>query len=158
VLNVHQDTPVEILHTILLGADKYVWHVTNDAWDKKKDAAFARRLQASSVDGLNLPSGSLRANYMVQYKNNLIGKHFRVLQQLATFHLRSDSCSKPVFELWKAMGELGALLWFHEHPSDEDIEAKEEYLVSQLFLNRIYVDCPSERCAGARRQCPRLLV
>jgi hypothetical protein len=127
---VHRDTPVKILHTILLGADKYVWHITNEPWDKKKDTAFARRLQSSSVDGLSIPSGSLRAGYMLQYKKSLIGKHFCILQQLAVFHLRADNCPPAVLKLWMAMGELGALLWFHEIPSDEDGEAKAQHLVS----------------------------
>jgi len=122
-LNPHQDTPCEILHTYLLGLDKYLWHDTNKVWDKKKDDLFALRLQGSSIDGLSL--ASLRAQYLVQYKNSLIGKSFKALQQLAIFHFHdSDLCSGPLFDLWRANGELGALLWF---PEIEDID---QYLVS----------------------------
>jgi len=59
-------------------------------WDKKDDETFAVRLQSSSLDGLILPP--LRARYMVQYKNSLIGKHFKALQQVAIFHLRDGMC------------------------------------------------------------------
>lgn len=121
-LNPHRDTPCEILHTVELGNDKYIWHETNKVWDKKKDAQFAIRLQSSSTDGLSLPP--LRSHYMVQYKNSLIGKHFKALQQLAVFHLHSGLCSKALFDLWKANGALGALIWYPE------IKNIDEYLVS----------------------------
>ncbi|KAJ7923704.1 hypothetical protein B0H13DRAFT_1864689 [Mycena leptocephala] len=52
----HQDTPGEILHTYLLGNDKYVWHGTSKSWDSKKDDIFASRLQASWLGGLSIPS------------------------------------------------------------------------------------------------------
>lgn len=108
----HRDACVETLHTYLIGNDKYIWHETNKAWCKVKDGEFAVHLQASSVDGLTLPP--IRASYLVQYKNSLIGKHFKTLQQLAVFHMHEDLCSPELFRIWKASGELGALLWFHE--------------------------------------------
>ncbi|KAJ6552358.1 hypothetical protein B0H10DRAFT_1849475 [Mycena sp. CBHHK59/15] len=101
-----------ILHTILLGEDKYVWHETNKGWNDEQDALFAARLQSSSAKGLSIPP--LRAQYLVQYKNSLIGKHFKSLQQLAVFHLDEKLCSPQVFDLWKANGELGAMLWYPE--------------------------------------------
>ncbi|KAJ7706525.1 hypothetical protein B0H14DRAFT_2647113 [Mycena olivaceomarginata] len=66
-------------------------------WDKPKGETFAVRLQSSSVDGLNL--SSLRGRYIVQYKNALIGKHFKILQQLSAFHLHDDLGSKNLFSL-----------------------------------------------------------
>ncbi|KAJ7696657.1 hypothetical protein B0H16DRAFT_1350381, partial [Mycena metata] len=76
-LDTHRDSPCEILHTILLGEDKYVWHETNKLWSTEQGALFAARLQSASIDGLNLTS--LRSRYMVQYKKSLIGKHFKAL-------------------------------------------------------------------------------
>ncbi|KAJ7719037.1 hypothetical protein B0H16DRAFT_1739633 [Mycena metata] len=113
-LDPHQDSPCEILHSILLGDDKYIWHETHTGWDKSgvKANTFAVRLQSSSTDGLNI--ASLRGQYMVKYKGALIGKHFKVLQQLGAFHLHEDLCGKNLFDLWKASGELGALLWYPE--------------------------------------------
>jgi hypothetical protein len=112
------------LHSVLLGDDKYIWHETNTPWDKSKGEKFAVRLQSSSVDGLNL--SAIRGRYIVQYKNALIGKHFKILQQLGVFHLHEDLCGKNLFNLWKASGELGAMLWFPE------IRNLEQYLVSDL--------------------------
>ncbi|KAJ7939543.1 hypothetical protein B0H13DRAFT_1850332 [Mycena leptocephala] len=51
----HRDTPAEILHTYLLGNDKYVWHDTTKQWDGKREEIFAARLAASSITGLSIP-------------------------------------------------------------------------------------------------------
>ncbi|KAJ7749770.1 hypothetical protein B0H14DRAFT_2405896, partial [Mycena olivaceomarginata] len=108
-LDLHKDSPCEILHSILLGDDKYIWYETNTPWDKSKGEKFAVRLQSLSTNGLNLPS--VHGRYIVKYKNGLVGKHFKILQQLGIFHRHEDLCSKNLFNLWKALGELGALLW-----------------------------------------------
>jgi hypothetical protein len=120
-LNPHKDCPCEILHTYLLGQDKYAWHNTSKSWDEKKGEAFALRLQSSSIDGLGIKP--IRARYIVQYKNGLIGKHFKILQQLAVFHLRDSQCSDIQLHMWKATGELGALIWYPE------IKNMDSYLV-----------------------------
>ena len=82
-LDVHRDTPVEILHTYLLGVDKYSWYHLHDKGSDTQKAAFAMRLQSSSLDGLSLPP--LRASWMMQHPNNLIGKHLKAIQQLTIF-------------------------------------------------------------------------
>ncbi|KAI0747423.1 hypothetical protein BC629DRAFT_1685614 [Irpex lacteus] len=114
-LNVHRDTVVEILHTYLLGLDKYTWHLTHSSWDNAQKELMAIRLQGSSVDGLSIPP--VRGHYMVQYRNNLIGKHFKSLQQVGVFHLHPDlletSHGTLLLDLWKATGELGAQLFCH---------------------------------------------
>ncbi|KAJ6473049.1 hypothetical protein C8R45DRAFT_1054844 [Mycena sanguinolenta] len=99
-LDPHRDSPCEILHTILLGEDKYVWHETSKVWNDEQGAVFAARLQSSSIDGLSLPP--LRSSYMVQYKKSLIGKHYKALQQLAVFQLDETLSSPALLELWKA--------------------------------------------------------
>lgn len=128
-LDPHQDSPVEILHTVLLGQDKYIWHATTKQWDKEQDALFALRLESSSIDGLSIPP--IRARYLLQYKNSLIGKHFKTLQQVGVFHLDSSLVSPMMFDLWKANGELGAYLWMPE------IDDLEQYLVRILSLRRL---------------------
>ncbi|KAK0444640.1 uncharacterized protein EV420DRAFT_1721990 [Desarmillaria tabescens] len=121
----HRDTPGEILHTYLLGNDKYVWHDTSKTWSKQNDDTFAIRLQSSCIHGLTIAQP--RAAYLVQYKNSLIGKHFKTLQQLAIFHLH-ELCPPQIFTLWKATGELGALLWY---PEIRDID---QYLIDLQVL------------------------
>jgi len=56
----------------------------------------------------------------MQFKNSLIGRQFKSLQQLAVFCLEPGSNvstsvrDNRLFSLWKANGELGALLWYPE--------------------------------------------
>ncbi|KAJ7104568.1 hypothetical protein C8R43DRAFT_1092216 [Mycena crocata] len=126
----HRDTPGEILHTYLLGNDKYVWHDTTKNWDPTKTTIFASRLEASSIDGLSIPPP--RPRYVVQYKNSLIGKHFKMLQQLGVFQLH-DLCSPLLFDLWKATGELGAHLWFPEIKNTDAYLADLEVLINNLL-------------------------
>ncbi|KAJ7195227.1 hypothetical protein GGX14DRAFT_404142 [Mycena pura] len=76
-LDPNRDTPVEILHTILLGIMKYTWHMLWSSWSAKEAELFTIRLQSTDIDGLDIPP--IRAAYMMQYKNNLIGKHFKTL-------------------------------------------------------------------------------
>jgi hypothetical protein len=61
---------------------------------------------------------------MVAYKNKLVARQYKFVQQLVVFYLHRDLCDDLVFDLWKAVGELGALLWYPE------ITHMEEYLVS----------------------------
>jgi len=51
----------------------------------------------------------------MQYRNNLIGKHFKTLMQLLPFHIHelSDKVSAAHLNLFKAVGALGAVLWYH---------------------------------------------
>lgn len=126
-LNPSDDTTVEILHTWLLGGKKYIWHLTTKSWTTKEDELFATWLQSSSIDGLT--TNPPRARYLIKYKNSLIGKHFKLVQQLAVFHLYDQCGSDKHFCLWKASGTLGALLWIPEI-WDMDI-----YLVCWQILN-----------------------
>ncbi|KAJ7302189.1 hypothetical protein DFH08DRAFT_826815 [Mycena albidolilacea] len=81
------DTPIELLHTILLGVLKYVWHTTHKSWTVDQKKMFELRLQAADTSGLAVEG--IRAVYIVQYANSLIGS-------------------------WKTVGEISALLWYSE--------------------------------------------
>ncbi|KAJ7230962.1 hypothetical protein B0H12DRAFT_1029729 [Mycena haematopus] len=119
-LDPSQDTPVELLHTILLGVIKYIWHHMNtNQWSDEDRHLLAIRLQSTDLTGLTVPP--LRAGYMIQYKNNLIGKHFKTLMQILAFHVHGLSTPEE-FAMIKAAGELGARLWVPE------IDNTEEYL------------------------------
>ncbi|KAG8725307.1 hypothetical protein FRC09_002669 [Ceratobasidium sp. 395] len=115
-LDPHRDTPVKILHTILLGVEKYAWHYFHTSVKEAKLPLFATRLQSSSITGLGLNSFS--ANYIVKYPNNLIGRHFKTLMQLTAFHVY-DIVSPDLFTLLKAVGSFDTVLWI---PAIEDLE------------------------------------
>ncbi|KZV61485.1 hypothetical protein PENSPDRAFT_643337 [Peniophora sp. CONT] len=133
-LNPHADSPFEGLHTFFLGPRKYLWHSTNVSWDKRKEELFASRLQSSITDGLSIPA--LRARYLVQFKNSLVGKHLKILQQLAVFHLLpTEGLCEDVglFELWKALGDLGAMLWYPEIVNIQEYLADVRILVANVL-------------------------
>ncbi|KAK7463484.1 hypothetical protein VKT23_006832 [Stygiomarasmius scandens] len=118
-LDPSQDTPIENLHTYLLGHEKYTWYDLHTSWKEPVQNLFTIRLQSTNIDGLGVPP--IRAAYMMQYRNGLIGKHFKTLMQTAVFHVQ-DIVTENQFTLIKAIGELGALLWVAE------IDDLEQYL------------------------------
>ncbi|KAJ7191355.1 hypothetical protein GGX14DRAFT_407292 [Mycena pura] len=105
-----RDTPIELLHTILLGVLKYVWHATHTSWTAEQKKMFELRLQAANTSGLAVEG--IRAAYIgFEYANSLIGCQFKTLLQCAVFQLH-DSVSENHFRAWKTVGPLSALLWF----------------------------------------------
>ncbi|KAG9079195.1 hypothetical protein FRC06_007889, partial [Ceratobasidium sp. 370] len=110
-LDPHRDTPVEILHTILLGVEKYAWYTFHSSTKPDAHKTFETRLQCADIKGLDIDP--VRASYVVRFRNNLIGRHFKMLMQLTVFYVH-DLVSADVFSLIKAVGDLGAVLWYSE--------------------------------------------
>lgn len=90
------------------------------SWNESTQALFTIRLQSTDINGLTIPP--IQAAYMMQYRNGLIGKHFKTLMQTTVFHIQ-DIVTLNQFVLVKALGELGAILWISE------IDDLDQYLV-----------------------------
>ncbi|KAJ7257590.1 hypothetical protein B0H12DRAFT_1232611 [Mycena haematopus] len=125
-----QDTPLEILHTVLLGIVKYAWHSLHTSMDEKQRDAFATRLYSTDISGLSIPP--IRAAYIVQYRNNLIGKHFKSLMQTMPFHVHSLT-DDARFTLVDTIGKLAARLWVHKIPDIDECCDDLEILIGNVL-------------------------
>ena len=131
-LNIHLDTPTEILHTFLLGVVKYWWGQTVHIIASSKQMNLLQtRLASLDTHGLNAPS--FDPAYMCHYKGGLIGKHFKSLAQLMAF-VTYDIVSEPVLHGWITIGLLAVFLW---HTRINDIDKYLNNLTQTIddFLN-----------------------
>lgn len=120
--NAHLDCPVEPLHTVLLGVIKYAWAMTcKQIEESKKLLVFQARLQSINVDGLSIDP--IRAEYLVQYRNSLIGRQFKTIVQIVPFTLHG-LVDGQYCDMWAAAGNMVSLIWFPE------IENMTDYSVS----------------------------
>ncbi|KAJ6461447.1 hypothetical protein C8R45DRAFT_1056025 [Mycena sanguinolenta] len=117
-LDPHQDTPVEILHVVLLG----FLQLKNK--DDKKELLITR---LSSLDVSGPGISPLAGRTLVQYSGSLTGRDFRAIAQVAPF-LVYDLVSAECFETWQSLSKLIPLIW---QPEIENIDT---HLVRPLIF------------------------
>ncbi|KAI8456027.1 hypothetical protein BY996DRAFT_8454838 [Phakopsora pachyrhizi] len=79
----HKDTPVEVLHMVLLGIIKYLYcDIIGGLSGNKKEDVIAR-LQSFDTGNLNIPP--IKAKHLVQHYSSLVRKDFNVLIQASPF-------------------------------------------------------------------------
>jgi len=130
-LNPHSDTPVEILHVVLLGFVKYFWR---DAIHRLKDDQkniLAARISSANVRGLGIPP--LAGKTLVTYAGSLTGRDFRAIAQIAPFCLY-DLVPPECHAAWLALGRLVPLVW---QPVIPDINSH----VVSVFTNSLKINC-----------------
>ncbi|KAG6806750.1 hypothetical protein H0H92_010138, partial [Tricholoma furcatifolium] len=140
-LDPHSDTPVEILHVILLGFVKYFWRdaVTNQIKKNSPGAdTLIARLDSFDVAGLNIPK--LSGQTLVQYAGSLTGRDFRAIAQAAPFVLQG-LVTPNCYTTWVALSNLIPLVWQPMIPNiDHHITALEAAI--QDFLLRVTMWTP----------------
>ncbi|KAI6026560.1 hypothetical protein BKA83DRAFT_121163 [Pisolithus microcarpus] len=115
-LDPHQDTPVKILHVILLGFVKYFWRDAMSRLNEVQKAELQVRLASFDVTGLGIPV--LAGHTLVQYAGSLTGRDFRAISQAAPFMLY-DLVPRPCYEAFLALSALVPLVW---KPCIENLE------------------------------------
>ncbi|KAG8725158.1 hypothetical protein FRC09_007147 [Ceratobasidium sp. 395] len=107
--DVHKDTPIEILHTVQLGAVKYYWRFTCKHLNKEQFNIFKTRFESLPVAGLDMGTSRV-PEYICRYPGSCIGTHFRFIIQLIPFALRG-LVPPELFRVWLVLGRLTVLLW-----------------------------------------------
>ncbi|PLW52727.1 hypothetical protein PCANC_16005 [Puccinia coronata f. sp. avenae] len=102
------DTPVEILHVVLLGVVKYLARDDIGKLKEKEKAILIGRLD--SLNCLSMNIDSITANYLIKHIKSLVGHHFKVILQSAPFVLL-DLLSPERREIWLALCKMCALIF-----------------------------------------------
>ncbi|KAF8595905.1 hypothetical protein BDV93DRAFT_563902 [Ceratobasidium sp. AG-I] len=140
-LNVHLDTPIEILHTILLGPIKYFWRLTCKSLDHSHlTSKFRTRFNSLSLAGLDMGTDRV-PEYICRYCGSLVGKHFRFVIQLIPFALY-DLVKPSLLRIWLTLGQLTALLWYSSFPTMDSYIEKLSSLVDD-FLHAVAATDPA---------------
>ncbi|KAI8461540.1 hypothetical protein BY996DRAFT_8404742, partial [Phakopsora pachyrhizi] len=130
----HKDTPVEVLHVVLLGILKYLYRDLIGGLSASKKEELIARLQ--SFDTCNLNIQPIKAKYLVQHYSSLVGKDFKVLIQAAPFvffPLIEDSKRK----IWNSLCHLCSFI-FQTHIRDiKKYTAKITYFTQDFLLKLI---------------------
>jgi hypothetical protein len=124
-LDPHQDTPVEILHVVLLGFVKYLWRDVISRLSTDQKALLVTRLNSVNVSGLGF--SPLAGQTLVQFAGSLTGRDFRAISQVAPFVLY-DLVPVECYETWLALSALVPLIW------QPIITQLELHLVCSFFL------------------------
>ncbi|KAF7797791.1 hypothetical protein EIP86_008993 [Pleurotus ostreatoroseus] len=131
-VDIHADTPTEILHTFLLGVVKYLWAQTVEILDDNSLLkTFSTRL--ASLDTSGMQDADLRADYLIRHRNSLIGKYFKSLAQVMPF-LIYDLISASILNAWTVVGRLVVLIW-HTTIHDTEVYLADLSRTIEDFLN-----------------------
>ncbi|KIJ44711.1 hypothetical protein M422DRAFT_47137 [Sphaerobolus stellatus SS14] len=117
-LDPHADTPVEILHIILLGFVKYFWRDAVSCLKDDQKPLVIAHLGSVNVDGLGI--GPIDGKTLIAYAGSLTGCDFRVLAQVAPFCLY-DLVPAECLNAWLALGRL-IPLWLMSEAIDHFLD------------------------------------
>ena len=130
-LNPHSDTPVEILHVILLGIVKYFWRDAVSRLNPSQQEVLIIRLNSLDLSGLDPAIGSLSGETLVKYAGSLVGRDFRIIAQIAVFVLY-DLLPSKIIRAWAALAAMMPLVWMAK------IQNKTAYFVSSIAVTQGY--------------------
>ena len=141
----HKDTPVELLHVVLLGFVKYFWRDAISRLNNDQKQVLIVRVSSASTLGLSFPS--LSGKTLVQYSGSLTGRDFRSIVQIAPFVLY-DLVPSPCYRAWIALAFLVPLLW------QPKVYAVRDYLVRRQINFSAFAKQFPGKCQGCSRLFP----
>ncbi|KAI0739792.1 hypothetical protein C8Q80DRAFT_1357527 [Daedaleopsis nitida] len=107
-LDMHCDSPVEILHVVLLGVVKYFWRDACSRQTHEGKRILKTRLSSVNVDGLGI--SPLRGHTLVYYAGSLVGRDFRGVLQVAPAVLRG-LIPDAAYEAWLSLARMAPLIF-----------------------------------------------
>ncbi|CUA75357.1 putative membrane protein ycf78 [Rhizoctonia solani] len=132
-VDIHLDTPTEILHTVLLGVVKYFWAQTAYVIDRNKQLdLLSVRLDSLDHSGLNVPS--ILGEYMVHYRGALIGKHFKTIAQVMPFVLYDNIVEDELRNVWVLLSRLVVQLWVTDIHNMKDYRTNLKALIDDFLI------------------------
>ncbi|KAI8448895.1 hypothetical protein BY996DRAFT_8690301 [Phakopsora pachyrhizi] len=87
----HKDTPVEVLHVVLLGILKYLYRDLIGGLSANKKEELIARLKTFDTNNLNIQP--IKAKYLIQHYSSLVGKDFKLISASAQW------ANKPKFHM-----------------------------------------------------------
>ncbi|KAJ3785642.1 hypothetical protein GGU10DRAFT_427831 [Lentinula aff. detonsa] len=117
-LDPHHDTPVEILHVVLLGFLKYMW------WDLVNQVKNQDKLK--KLLEIRLMS--------LDYSGSLTGRDFRVIAQIAPFVIHDLNIGDSCREAWLALSQLVPLIWQPEIDNIDEYMETLEHEINNFLL------------------------
>ncbi|KAF9059623.1 hypothetical protein BDP27DRAFT_1238327, partial [Rhodocollybia butyracea] len=135
-LDPHCNTPVEVLHVVLLGFIKYLWRDVIENHIKKNEHRTKEliiKLNSVNIEGLGLGSG-LAGSTLVNHYGSLTGSDFRKIAQIAPFILKGF-VPNDCYETWVALSKLIPLIW------QPEIEELESYLTTLTLEINYFLAC-----------------
>lgn len=100
-------TPIELLHTLLLGLIKYFTRKSVALMDDEKKAVLSARIRGLHKGGLGFASD---AKSLVKYTGSLNGKDFRFFVLVAPFVLQ-DLVPQEWMDAWVAIARFNAVAY-----------------------------------------------
>ncbi|KAL9934049.1 hypothetical protein V8E36_007131 [Tilletia maclaganii] len=109
-LEITEDLPCEILHTIFLGTVKYLARETFKTLSSTSKSSLTQWLGEANMQGIG-DGSRLTGAYMVKHVRSLVGKDLKRLGQVMHWALEQIDSSPDLQEAWKAQGERAAALY-----------------------------------------------
>jgi hypothetical protein len=148
-LDPNQDTPVEVLHVVLLGFVKYFWRDVVSRLSADEKRLLIQRLDSLDVRALGI--SPLRGESLVKYAGSLTGRDFRAIIQVAPAVLYGlRGLPAEAYKAWLSLARLVPLVY------QSEIDNLDIYLVrSTSCMHTLFLTDIKHRAGSSHRRNQR---